>query len=373
MFSDRKTRVYVSVALFLFLSLTLFLPIQNTPITVAAITAVFAVAVSLILKKKRTPSIYRKQVLMIMTVIALVAVTLYFMTGLHFGFVRSIYRFSASNFFKYILPLSVTIIAVEIIRGVLLAEKGRLVAVFAYLSCFLAELLMHFNVSSIRTFHQFMDAVGLTFLPAIAANLLYCYLVRRYGVLPNIFYRLICTLYPFVFTALPNTPDILYSFARIMLPILVWFFISLLYEKQKREPRRARKRIGRIVAFAALLLMTSTAMILTGKFSVGMLVIGSGSMEGELRRGDAILYRQEDPRAIEEGDILVFQKGKTVIVHRVVEIERINGETRYYTKGDANEAVDSGYVTEEQILGTVELKLPYLGYPSLWLRSNFER
>ena len=229
MFSDRKTRLFFSVALFIFLSLALFLPINSTPITVAVITAVFAVAASLILKKKRTPSIYRKQVLMIMTVMAIVVVTLYFMTELYFGFSRSIYRLSVSNIFKCVLPLSIGIIAIEIIRSVLLAEKGRLATVFTYLSCVLAELLMHFNFASVHTFHQFMDAVGLTFLPAITANLLYCYLVRRYGVLPNISYRLICTLYPFVFTALPNTPDILYSFTRIMLPILIWFFIALLY------------------------------------------------------------------------------------------------------------------------------------------------
>jgi signal peptidase I len=61
--------------------------------------------------------------------------------------------------------------------------------------------------------------------------------------------------------------------------------------------------------------------------------------------------------------------GKNRIVHRVVRIENINGEVRYYTKGDFNETEDSGYRTESDIVGLTDLKIAYIGYPTLWLHE----
>jgi hypothetical protein len=54
-------------------------------------------------------------------------------------------------------------------------------------------------------------------------------------------------------------------------------------------------------------------------------------------------------------------------------IERIDGKNRYYTKGDANDAMDAGYITDADIEGIVLFKLPYVGYPSLLLREAFKR
>ena len=45
--------------------------------------------------------------------------------------------------------------------------------------------------------------------------------------------------------------------------------------------------------------------------------------------------------------------------------------TRYYTKGDANEDLDAGFLYKTDIVGHVNYKIPYLGYPTLWFRSLF--
>ena len=60
-----------------------------------------------------------------------------------------------------------------------------------------------------------------------------------------------------------------------------------------------------------------------------------------------------------------------MVVHRVVDIQVINGITRYITKGDANEDVDAGYVVDSEIVGLINHRLPFFGYPSLWLRNLF--
>ena len=68
--------------------------------------------------------------------------------------------------------------------------------------------------------------------------------------------------------------------------------------------------------------------------------------------------------------MFVYNDIKTI--HRVVEIKNINGEVRYYTKGDANEDYDTGYRLIEDIEGLVRIKIKYIGIPTLWVRSLFD-
>ena len=55
-----------------------------------------------------------------------------------------------------------------------------------------------------------------------------------------------------------------------------------------------------------------------------------------------------------------------------MDIKKINGELRYYTKGDANKGMDSGYITDASVIGVINLKIKYIGYPTIWIRSLFE-
>ena len=59
------------------------------------------------------------------------------------------------------------------------------------------------------------------------------------------------------------------------------------------------------------------------------------------------------------------------VIHRLVGIENIDNEDRYYTKGDANENLDVGFILDNDILGIVDFKISYIGYPTLWIRDVF--
>ena len=51
--------------------------------------------------------------------------------------------------------------------------------------------------------------------------------------------------------------------------------------------------------------------------------------------------------------------------------KNVNGEYRYFTKGDANKEIDPGYVTKKDIVGVTKFKIKYLGYPTLWVQDIF--
>ena len=112
------------------------------------------------------------------------------------------------------------------------------------------------------------------------------------------------------------------------------------------DKKKMIKTVLRIVALSCVGIFLGcniylwNAQSLTGNalpmpFGVGVAVVLSGSMEPELSVDDVIFVRQQDSYA--EGDVVVFQSGGSVVVHRIV---KLDGET-VVTKGDANNTNDA--------------------------------
>lgn len=89
-------------------------------------------------------------------------------------------------------------------------------------------------------------------------------------------------------------------------------------------------------------------------FGTGVAVVLSGSMEPTLKTNDVIIIRETDH--YEVGDIVVYQSGHTLIVHRIIAKD---GETAV-TQGDANNVADAPIETRV-IKGKVIAHLPGLG------------
>lgn len=90
-------------------------------------------------------------------------------------------------------------------------------------------------------------------------------------------------------------------------------------------------------------------------FGIGMSVVLSGSMEPELSMGDLIVVFEED--TFEVGDVIVFQSGRTAVVHRIISID---GE-ELLTQGDANNIHDEP-IKLSQVKGKVAFSIPLIGY-----------
>ena len=375
MSKDRKVLYTISLVLIAAFLPALFIPRVYIRFIAAALSAVAAVAVSVMIKKRSILSIDKQQVLLIMSVTAILYLVLYYLTGLEFGFYRSTTRFSPTNFFKFILPIAVIIISIEVIRSVLLAQKNKLATVSAYLVGVMSELMIGAGFAGHMTHGKFMDIVALMFFPAVTANVLYHYLSSRYGIYPGIVYRLITALYIYILPVYPSTPDALVSFANILVPLVIQAFIAALYTNKNRQKALVSakgKWFRYIVTAILIIIMISIVMLISCQFRYRTVVIATESMTGELNKGDAVVYEEYGDRIVKEGQVIVFIKDGVRVVHRVEEIQRINGRNRYFTKGDANEDRDAGYITDGQIEGVVLFKVSYIGYPSIWMRSLFK-
>ncbi len=85
----------------------------------------------------------------------------------------------------------------------------------------------------------------------------------------------------------------------------------------------------------------------------------SGSMEPEIAVGSAIFVKEVAPEDVQEGDIIAFRSGDSVISHRVVRNQTVEGT--FTTKGDANADEDMNPVAYDDLIGQVTRHIPMLG------------
>lgn len=97
-------------------------------------------------------------------------------------------------------------------------------------------------------------------------------------------------------------------------------------------------------------------------FGYGIAVILSGSMEPALSINDLIIVKASaEPKV---GDVVVYEAGQNLVVHRVI---RIDG-TQITTQGDANNVSDESF-SKAQIIGVVQTRIRGAGQLIEWIRK----
>lgn len=369
---DKKVILGISTSIFAALALAFLVHVGSSKIVAACLLLPLTVITILFVRKRSSLSIQKKEVLLLSAIIGAIYALVLQLTGIFFGFHKNPYFVNAKILLTTVLPLVVIIVATELIRAVFLAQKNTFASVMTYLSCVLAEILAFSNLAGITGFNQFMDLVGLTLFPALSANAYYHFVSRRFGALPNIVYRIITTLYIYFVPNVTAMSDALLACIKIFLPLILLALMSALFEKKKKLALQKRKKLSAISIALAMIVGASFAALVSCQFRFGALVIATESMTGEINKGDMVIYERYDDQTIQEGQVIVFLRDGNKIVHRVVDIEHIGGEIRYYTKGDANNSLDVGYVTDAEIVGTTSTKVAYVGFPTLWLRELLE-
>lgn len=369
MSKDRKILYLTSLATLAVLLLLLFTELKETKIVTAIVLAAITPAVWFLIRKRSSSALAKREVLLLSVIMAVIFSSLIQFSGLFFGFYKNPYFGKPVHLLKAALPLLVITITTEIIRYVFLSQKSTVVDIFTFLVCLSADVLATTSIPGVTSFNKFMDLVGLTLFPAIVANLYFHYVVKRYGVLPNIAYRLITTLYIYFIPRVTAMPDALMSCIQMVVPIIMLSMMIALFEKKKRRAVQKGRTATVIGTVFAVVVIGAVAMLISCQFRFGAIVVATESMTGEINKGDMIIYERYDGQQIKEGQVIVFIDKKRKIIHRVVEIEYAGGETRYYTKGDANDDLDIGYRVKEDIYGLTDIKVAYIGYPTLWLRE----
>lgn len=131
------------------------------------------------------------------------------------------------------------------------------------------------------------------------------------------------------------------------------------------------KKVWSIVSTILVVIVVLCAVFLMGSRIMGYRVFNvlSGSMAPQYNVGDLIYVKETDPKDVQVGDAITFVLNEDLVVatHRVVKIDAEN--SHFYTKGDANQTVDSTPVHFKNLIGVPQFSIPKLGYVSDFIQN----
>lgn len=139
------------------------------------------------------------------------------------------------------------------------------------------------------------------------------------------------------------------------------------------EKKRRFKGLGRIFLLILISLVIGTklygwnAETLAGNampmpFGWGISVVLSGSMEPALSVNDLVFVREQDSYKV--GDIVVYQDGNSLVIHRILSID---GD-EVITQGDANDVADEP-ISVSAIKGKERAHIPLVGALTRFLKT----
>ena len=156
-------------------------------------------------------------------------------------------------------------------------------------------------------------------------------------------------------------------------------------EKKKKQSQQEKGQKENINLYKEIL-SYAIILIIAVLLSAHLNVVVSGSMEPSFYRGDIVATENVNTYGIQEfnpytdvkvGDVVVYDAMwySEPVIHRVIDIQQINGSQYYIIKGDNNEVQDPYPVSPDQIkskvlkIGDSLVIIPKLGYVTLLFRG----
>lgn len=315
-------------------------------------------------------SIQRKEIRFI--IIYQIIVCFFIMYGLGFilGFQNNAYSLSFIKIIKNIINPLIFIITSEIIRNVVIKgnkDKKSIIVIITIL-ILLLDMLTSINSYNLSNFNGIFIFVTTSLLPLITKHFMLSYVSYYTSIKECLLYRIVVDLYIYVVPIVSDLGNYLTSLIDVLYPYIIYTSINKVINR--REPIEhdfKNKRFDAVdVLFTAFIVFL--VLIITGAMGIQIISIGSNSMSPSINKGDAVILKLKN-NDFKKNDVISFDYRGRNTVHRIVSIENINGETIYHTKGDANNSSDNIEVKKDMIKGKVLFRIPYIGYPSIWIKE----
>lgn len=323
---------------------------------------------------KKDNSYIRNSVIRIVIACLLSFLVISYSAGLFLGFNKSVATFSANYITRIVLFNFVVIVSEEIIRYIIINKSinSKLpMILFTIIMCVL-NIITEINGNILSDRELIFVFISVTVLPVISREILCSYLTYSIGPIPSIVFKSIIVLYELVFPIIPSLGNYLYSVFNIFLPYFIYYFSSKTIAYAEKSKKYSRKVSNRVVYIPILVVLIVIIILVSGVLRYKMIAIGSNSMHPVYDRGDAIIYEKiKNVNNLKIGEVIAFRKGDIVITHRISNITNRNGVISFKTKGDNNNSEDYFEVPSSDVLGLVEYRIQYIGYPTLWINEYF--
>lgn len=298
----------------------------------------------------------------------------YYLSGLLTGFVRAINYHNFNGITRVILPLIIAIPLQEILRYMMLskAEGSKLLVVTTCVLFILFDLIGTYSVDTFHGAYTTFIFIATYLLPIISRNVFCSYVSMKSGYKPTILYLMVLGTYQFIVPIIPNPNIYLYSIVELIVPMIFLYYTYKFFKKNQDEEVLRKKQKNKTLAliFPSLVIIF-LVYITSGYFHYHAIAVASGSMTPSILKGDVVVIEKLDKKFedLKVGQVIAYKKDKIIVVHRLYNIVKVDGEYFFYTKGDNNDFVDNYKITEDMVIGEVNVRIPFIGYPTVWLNN----
>ena len=295
--------------------------------------------------------------------------------GLFTGFNNTVLKFNFNYLFSVVFLGLVTTILLELMRYVIcknstVSKKPIVLFTIIMMVLNIITEINGYNLSETEGIFVFISVVV---LPVISRELLCSYLAYKVSYLPALIFKLVITLYEFVMPIIPDLGYYLYASFNIFLVFFIYFISSKSIDYAEKAKVYVNKSTRRVIYIPILVFLLLIVLLISGLLKYKMIAIGSDSMMPAYGRGDAVIYVKADAEDVKKDDIVVFIKEGIIVTHRAVGVTKNGNEILIRTKGDANNAPDNFTLKGSDVLGIVEYRVKYIGYPTVWINELFDK
>lgn len=313
-------------------------------------------------------------------IIILLYIVFYFLSGLVLGYSRSPYAHNLVGILKNTWAFVIIIIFEEYTRYTLVAtsSKSKLSYVLIVFMFTLLELNFYKFGSNFSSGDIAFKYISKYIIPAIARNTLLVYLTKNAGYKSALAYRMPLAFINIIAPIFPDLSWFLVALYELTLSFVCYLVINYIMTKESQEETRKKVRKHNPVKSIPLLVcLFAFVLFVAGFFKYMPIAIMSNSMATLINRGDLVVVEKlnnKEKKNIKPGDIIEYELDGSRIVHRVIRIEKkSNGKLKYITQGDNNKTPDFKPVYSEQIRAKVIFKVPYAGYPVVYINELFDK
>lgn len=367
---DKRLIIFEVILLLIIISAMFFNKIITRQI-LAIILLIYTILNKVLVKNDKIGYSNSRNFTIMLTIIGLVYVGFLYFLGIFAGFYRSTVQLTLWSIANYIIPFIIIIISSEITRKNLLLRENRISQYIVVIAMVMLDVVINTNIYNLDSVNDYFTLVTFIIISSIANNIFFNYSVKKFrNATAIIIYKIITTLYMYF---IPITPDIyifLESVFKLILPYIMYAIVQTFYGKKEEIISTKHKRRDTVILIISIIIIVLIIMLVSCKFKFGALVVGSASMTGTINKGDIIIYEKyEEEEQVKVGSVIVFNNDDTKIIHRIIDKKTVGGKLIYYTQGDANQTKDEGYRVYEDIYGQVKLRIPYIGYFTLWIND----
>lgn len=301
----------------------------------------------------------------------LVYCLVYLLSGLLVGFGKNPYSSTFRGLVFNIYSVTLIIFCREYIRFKLINNvynnDKKMFFVFIVIVFSFIDFNFSFLFTRITIYNIFKN-IFTTLFPNIFKNILFTYLVMYSDHTASFVYDSIYYLILWLSPILPKSPWVLEAILNSIFPLTLLLYCRYYIMKKDRfqlsNVSEAVNPSGLVPFGIAIVLVIWFAL---GIFPVQPVSVATRSMVPTLNYGDLTFIKKCTPNDVIVNDIIEYQMEGYTVIHRIKEIYQENGEFFFITKGDNNDSEDKNPVSEDQLIGKVIFKIPYLGLPTVWL------